>query len=127
VGLLPVHPASGPGGVGVNTDGLGLPWLAQDMAPGDCLFFHSHTIHRALPNVSEDRLRISVDFRYQGFSQPIVEDSLLPHYGRLTWDAIYQDWRHTELQYYWRRQPLTVVPRQTLSPVTAAERQTGNG
>jgi hypothetical protein len=59
---------------GVDTSRWGDTWHAQDMQAGDALMFHSYTVHRALVNVSERRLRISVDYRYQGISQPIVED-----------------------------------------------------
>ena len=64
------------------------------------------TIHAARPNITENRLRISVDYRYQGVSQPVVPDSLEPHYGRLTWEDIYTDWT-SDLPYYWRDLPLT--------------------
>jgi ectoine hydroxylase-related dioxygenase (phytanoyl-CoA dioxygenase family) len=111
IGLLDVHQAEGPGGVGVTTDGLGLTWRTNDLQRGDVLLFHSHTVHKALPNISGNRLRISVDYRYQGASQPVVEDGLLPHYGRLTWDQIYQNWTRQELQYYWEAMDVQAVPR----------------
>lgn len=111
MGLLPVHHASGPGGLSVDiarTEGV---WHAQDMRAGDALIFHSYTVHRALVNVSQRRLRVSVDYRYQGVSKPIVEDSLRPHYERLTWEQVYHGWKRKDLQYYWQRFPLNVVPR----------------
>ncbi len=111
MGLLPVHLASGPGGLSVDTDNLGATWHAQSMRAGDALIFHSYTVHRALVNVSHRRLRVSVDYRYQGISQPIVEDSLLPHYGRLSWEQVYQGWKRQDLRYYWKHLPLKVVPR----------------
>ena len=77
---------------------------------GDLLLFHSHTIHAARPNITENHLRISVDYRYQGVSQPVVPDSLEPHYGRLTWDDIYMCWT-SDLPYYWRDLPLNIVQR----------------
>jgi ectoine hydroxylase-related dioxygenase (phytanoyl-CoA dioxygenase family) len=40
-------------------------WRASDLAAGDVLFFSSLTVHRALPNVTSDQLRISVDYRYR--------------------------------------------------------------
>jgi SAM-dependent methyltransferase len=39
-------------------------WLAADMAPGDVLLFNALTLHRACPNVTQRRVRISADFRY---------------------------------------------------------------
>jgi len=110
-GLLPVQRASGPGGLGVDTSRWGDTWHAQDMQAGDALIFHSYTVHRALVNVSERRLRISVDYRYQGISQPIVEDGLRPHYERLSWDQIYQGWKRQDIQYYWQKYALRIVPR----------------
>ncbi|KAB2887507.1 MAG: phytanoyl-CoA dioxygenase family protein, partial [Kofleriaceae bacterium] len=41
------------------------PWHAADLAAGDVLFFSALTIHRALPNVTADQLRVSVDYRYR--------------------------------------------------------------
>ncbi len=36
-----------------------------DYACGDALFFHCLTLHRACPNVTPDRLRVSADYRYE--------------------------------------------------------------
>lgn len=43
----------------------GEEWLTTDFQVGDCLVFHSHTVHGALPNLTHDRLRFSIDNRYQ--------------------------------------------------------------
>lgn len=110
-GLLPVHRASGPGGLSVDTTRWEKEWRAQDMRAGDALIFHSYSIHRALVNLSQRRLRVSVDYRYQGASQPIVEDSLRPHYERLTWEQVYCGWQRKDIQYYWHQFALNVVPR----------------
>ncbi len=110
-GLMPVYSATGPGGLRVDTEKLNLTWHASDMQAGDVLIFHSYTVHRALPNRTHNRLRISSDYRYQGASQPIVEDSLMPHYGRLSWEQIYEGWQNEDLKYYWRRYRLNIVPR----------------
>lgn len=40
------------------------PWSSEALHPGDAVFFHCMTIHRALPNRSKDRIRFSADFRY---------------------------------------------------------------
>jgi len=110
VGILPVHSAVGPGGVTVNTDIPGCVWRSQDMQAGDVLIFHSLTVHAARPNITTDSLRISVDYRYQGVSQPVVADSLEPHYGRLTWEEIFQGWT-SDLPWYWKRQSLHITAR----------------
>ncbi|MDE0553523.1 MAG: phytanoyl-CoA dioxygenase, partial [Candidatus Poribacteria bacterium] len=63
--------------------------------------FHSHAVHKALPNQTSDRIRLSVDYRYQGSSQPVTEGSLLPHFNRMGWDEIYTSWKSAQYQYYW--------------------------
>ncbi len=109
LGLLPLHLAAGAGGLGVEVDDGNWEWRSQDMRAGDALIFHSLTVHRALPNNSKSSFRISVDYRYQGISQPIAENSLLPHYGRLSWEQIYSGWKRTDIQYYWRNLNLRIV------------------
>lgn len=54
---------------GVPLERIAHRWLTTDYRPGDLLFFHSLMIHRALPNVS-DRIRLSLDARYQPLSEP---------------------------------------------------------
>jgi ectoine hydroxylase-related dioxygenase (phytanoyl-CoA dioxygenase family) len=108
-GLLPTHAAYGAGGRGVDAADLGLTWVEGDFRDGDCLVFHSHCVHRALDNTNPDCLRLSVDYRYQGVSHPVVEGSLLPHFARLTWDEIYAGWCSDRYQYYWHTLPLNVV------------------
>ncbi len=111
VGLYRVHDAQGAGGMGISTDHLDHEWVTIDYQVGDLLFFHSHTVHKALPNVTEGQIRISADFRYSALSQPIVEDGLEPHFGRLTWDEIYEGWSNPDLQYYWQRLPVITAAR----------------
>jgi hypothetical protein len=41
------------------------PWRAADLNEGDVIFFSSLTVHKALPNVTPDRLRVSIDYRYR--------------------------------------------------------------
>ena len=47
-------------------------WVAGPLEAGDVLIFHSLTVHKGLPNRT-DRLRISLDNRYQRASEPICE------------------------------------------------------
>ena len=110
-GLYRVHDAQGAGGMGIDTDKLEHEWVSCDYRAGDLLLFHSHTVHKALPNVSKTQLRISADFRYSALSQPVVADGLEPHFGRLGWDEIYEGWRNPDIQYYWKRMPITVAAR----------------
>ena len=106
LGLLPVRAAEGAGGRAVILDGLDQEWVHGDMAAGDALVFHSLTVHRASPNTYANRVRLSVDYRYQPLSMPIEEQSLLPHCNLLPWDEIYAGWQTTDMQYYWKQYPL---------------------
>jgi ectoine hydroxylase-related dioxygenase (phytanoyl-CoA dioxygenase family) len=108
-GVYPVHDAYGAGGKGIDTDKLPYEWLSCDFTLGDVVVFHSLTVHKALPNLSPDRLRLSVDYRYQGVSRPATEGSFLPHYAQLSWEEIYAGWKSTRFQYYWRNLPLRFV------------------
>ncbi|MBA3943919.1 MAG: phytanoyl-CoA dioxygenase family protein [Herpetosiphonaceae bacterium] len=68
------------GGCGVEVDPTKAVWHTGDFEVGDALFFHSYTIHKALPNLSGDRLRISTDNRYQRRDDRIDPGALRPHY-----------------------------------------------
>ncbi|HEV7215770.1 MAG TPA: phytanoyl-CoA dioxygenase family protein [Chloroflexota bacterium] len=107
-GVLPHVPALGAGGKGIVTEPLPYHWVASPLRIGDALLFHSHTVHKGLDNVTPDRLRLSVDFRYQGASAPVHRSSLLPHHGQLTWEEIYAGWNSRQYQHYWRDQDLNV-------------------
>ena len=107
------HFSLGAGGLALPSDELAGTWLSTDYEIGDALIFPSLTVHQALPNLTEDRLRVSLDNRYQSPSQPIAEHQLQPHLSRTshqTWDDVYATWQTTDLQYYWRQLPLQVVP-----------------
>lgn len=108
-GVYPVHDAYGAGGKGIDTDSLPYKWLSSDFVIGDVVLFQSLTVHKALPNLSRDHIRLSVDYRYQSVSEPAAEGSFQPHYGQLTWEEIYANWKSTRYQYYWREMPLRFV------------------
>ncbi len=111
-GIYPVKPAFGAGGLGIDTEPLeanGLRWVGGGFDIGDALFFHSHTVHKALPNQTTNRIRLSVDYRYQGSSQPVTQGSLLPHFNRMPWDEIYKEWTSQTFQYYWHDMNLNIV------------------
>lgn len=110
-GLYKVHDALGAGGMGISTEDLEFEWAACDYEAGDLLIFHSHTVHKALPNETQGQIRISADFRYSALSQPVVADGLEPHFGRLSWEEIYEGWQNKDIQYYWQRMPITVSDR----------------
>ena len=84
-------------------------WVGSDFELGDAIVFHSQTLHRSLPNRT-DRIRLSVDYRFQREGEALTEGCLLPHFGRETWDEIYQGWARTDLQYYWLAKRYTVDP-----------------
>ncbi len=69
------------GGCGVAVDPATVAWHTTDFEPGDAIFFHSYTIHKALPNLSRNRLRISTDNRYQRADDDIDSGALKPHFG----------------------------------------------
>ncbi len=77
-------------------------WRAGDFAAGDVVVFHSLTVHRGSPNLT-NRLRLSADFRFQRAADPITSASCEPFVTSLSWDDIYAGWSSDRLQYYWRR------------------------
>ena len=46
-------------------------FAAAALAAGDAILFNCLTVHRALPNVTRDHVRLSVDYRYQPADEPI--------------------------------------------------------
>ena len=72
------------GGRGVHPDELARPdapeWHSATFRPGDALFFHAFTVHKALPNLSGNRMRLSTDNRYQRPNDPIEPGALRPHF-----------------------------------------------
>jgi hypothetical protein len=107
-GLYEYHLSLGAGGMGIDPASLPDRWHTADYLIGDVLMFHSHLVHRALPNSTADRLRLSVDFRYQARSQPIAESNLIPHTGQVSWEEVYRDWESVELKFYWMKADLTI-------------------
>jgi ectoine hydroxylase-related dioxygenase (phytanoyl-CoA dioxygenase family) len=114
LGLLPVKAMPGAGGSGIENQHLGrdIRWLTTDYQPGDVLLLHSLTPHRSLPNLTADRMRLSVDYRFQPRSHPVHPSSLQPHHRRCTWDEIYSHWPDTAearaLRHYWNAWDLKV-------------------
>ncbi len=119
-GILPVSRALGAGGLRAHFEKIGGEWVSSPFENGDLLFFHSHTVHRGLPNLSGDRIRLSVDYRYQRASDPVMDKVLGPHQGRLSWEEIYKGWESTEFQYHWERYELTPVEKVPVQPVEEA-------
>ena len=85
---------------------LEVPWHTTNYEIGDTLIFPALTIHKALDNVTEDRMRISLDNRYQAIGDTISDHMLEPHlngFHELTWDEIYENWESDEFKYYWKK------------------------
>jgi ectoine hydroxylase-related dioxygenase (phytanoyl-CoA dioxygenase family) len=85
-------------------------WVGADFKAGDILLFPSLTVHKAMENHNTDRMRLSVDFRYQLEGEALTEGCLQPHFQRLSWEEIYQDWKSDEYKYYWQDKDFEEVP-----------------
>ncbi|MBI3958352.1 MAG: phytanoyl-CoA dioxygenase family protein [Chloroflexi bacterium] len=113
--VLEHHFALGAGGLIVDTEAepeIDPVWHSTDYAMGDTLIFPALTIHKALPNYTEDKLRLSLDNRYQAVGDAIAEHMLEPHGpSALRWEEVYTNWSGDDLQYYWRQFDNPVVPR----------------
>jgi ectoine hydroxylase-related dioxygenase (phytanoyl-CoA dioxygenase family) len=68
-GLMP-HDGQGAGRQGVRMT-ADEPLAAAPLSAGDAILFNCLTVHCALPNVTRDRVRVSVDYRYQPASEPV--------------------------------------------------------
>ena len=121
--VLDHHFALGAGGLNIDVDKetkkhpeITGSWYTTNYEVGDCLIFPALTIHKALPNVTEDQMRASLDNRYNPVGEPIAEHMLEPHLnnnGELTWEQIYEDWQSDELKYFWRNYDNPLVPHNT--------------
>lgn len=108
-GVRPVFTAEGVGGVQCEIYADEKVWHVSDFEQGDVLIFHSQTVHKAEPNVSEATARLSIDTRFCDYGAPVFSTNLEPHHGwrieGLGWESIYKNWQSPELQYYWRDYP----------------------
>lgn len=119
--VLDHHFALGAGGLVIREDEivreypeLNVPWHTTNFEVGDTLFFPALTVHKAMPNRTEDRLRISLDNRYEGEGDEISQHMLEPHLADLTplsWEEVYADWKSDDLKYYWKKAKHRAVPR----------------
>jgi hypothetical protein len=100
--------AAGAGGIEI-TDPFEDRWVSDAFALGDVLVFHSLAVHKGMPNRS-DRLRMSMDVRYQRIDAPFNSDNANPDGQPLSWEDVYAGWRSDSLQYYWRRLKLVEQP-----------------
>lgn len=100
--------ASGAGGL-ETIEPFKNTWRGGDFLLGDALIFHSMVVHKGLNNKT-DRLRHSLDSRYQRASEPISAVSMEAYSGCGTWDEIYEEWQSDELKFYWRAQQPKIQP-----------------
>ena len=109
LGTAPLRASLGAGNRRAQLDDRhdGLDWVGGDMRLGDALVFHSLTVHRALPNRGRT-MRLSVDYRFQREGEALTPGCLEPHFGRLSWEDVYQGWDRDDLRYYWRDKAYTV-------------------
>jgi hypothetical protein len=105
LGVLDFGIGNGAGGIEI-LDPLEGRWTGGPMRAGDILIFHSLTVHKGVENRS-DRLRMSIDCRFQRVRDAFNPDNTNPDGQPLSWDEIYADWRFSDLQYYWKRLSLT--------------------
>ena len=98
----------GAGGIEI-TDPFEDRWVSGPFAVGDVLIFHSLLVHKGVPNRG-DRLRMSMDVRYQRASEPFNPDNANADGQPLAWEDIYAGWSSDALKYYWRRLDLTIKP-----------------
>ena len=108
-GIYDFEPSLGAGGLAIKQD-FGDAWVFSQMQQGDVLIFHSMTVHGGVA-CTGDRLRLSMDARYQRVTDAVSPGSLQPHtQPDMTWEDVYRDWPETELKYYWQRFDLTETP-----------------
>ena len=109
-GVLDMRPTLGAGQMVIDADLDRCDWRWSPMRRGDVLIHNCQTIHKGLPNTS-DRMRVSMDCRYQPLSEPIGEKYLNVSHQMRSWDDLYADWPLDDpLRYYWRNLDLTVEP-----------------
>ncbi len=111
LGLLPVEYSLGAGHRQASLPAASeeMSWVSGDFELGDVIAFHSLAIHRALPNET-DRMRLSVDFRFQAEGDAATARCFQPHFERQPWDDIYRNWTREDLKYYWREREVKLVP-----------------
>jgi len=111
-GVMPLKHHLGPGNRAAKlaSELTELEWHGGDFELGDILVFGALTVHSARHNHHPSQMRISVDFRYQPEGEPLTEQCLEPHFGRLSWEDIYSNWTSSDIKFYWREKDFSVVP-----------------
>jgi hypothetical protein len=107
-GVYDFHIGGGAGGIEIR-DPLEGSWVSGGFAVGDVLLFHAMTVHKGVANRG-DRLRMSMDVRFQRADAPFNFDNAQTDGQPLSWEDVYAGWRSDALKYYWRRLNLTAQP-----------------
>ena len=84
-------------------------WVHGPTRMGDVLLHHAMLVHRGVANRSR-AIRLSVDYRYQRLTDPVVDRALMPSLQRCDWETLYRGWDDAAYKYYWRDLDLEVVP-----------------
>jgi len=111
LGLLDFRPTLGAGGLEVVGDFEGR-WRSGPFRAGDVLVHNCLTVHKAAPNLSGERMRLSVDVRFQPVSEPMCAQNVEPLRNMATWDELYAGWpaEADDIRYFWRRHDLRLTP-----------------
>jgi len=111
-GVLPLKFHLGPGNrqAALTDDYAEFTWVGTNFRLGDMVIFGPTTVHAAQENRDPERMRLSVDFRFQCEGEDLTEGCLKPHFDRISWDEIYKDWQSDELKYYWKKKDYNLVP-----------------
>ncbi len=107
-GMLPVIKGDGAGGLNAILDDVDSEWIHFNYEIGDLVMFTSQTVHKSIPTQNPERIRLSLDYRFQAASEPVHPSSLHPHMGVMPWEKIYSDWSDDDLKYYWEKKDLTI-------------------
>jgi len=121
-GVRKVFQAEGVGGVQCEIFPDEDVWHVSDVEQGGVIIFHSCCVHKAEPNTSEEKVRISIDTRFCDYGAPVFTLNMEPHHGwridNFDWHSIYSDWQDRDLQFYWQDYPnvfgdVRIVPPQS--------------
>ena len=120
-GYLPIIKARGAGSIASQLCDGENDWVGGDFNTGDVLTFSSLTVHRALPTETPEKIRISMDVRYQR-ARDIIEEQSFTNHADASWSEIYDGWdaRHKDLMNYWESEhpPLSAWNASLLQPGT---------